>query len=90
MAVAGVLMGSAQFFMLKAVSRAAAAAVATMQNTMMVWAMICGVILFANPVSPWIVSGCVVLLISTTIADLPKGLTAWRVRRPRAGACRGV
>ena len=44
----GLMMGSAQFLMLRALSMASAAAVAPMQYTMMIWAVFYGLVVFGN------------------------------------------
>lgn len=65
LAASGLLMGSAQFLMLRALSQASAAAVAPMQYTMMVWAVLYGLVLFDTPVSPFVLAGCAVVMASS-------------------------
>ena len=65
----GLMMGSAEFLMLRALSMASAAAVAPMQYTMMIWAVFYGFVVFQNAISGWVIAGftiVMVLSLSTT------------------------
>nr|WP_256515757.1 DMT family transporter [Alsobacter ponti] len=65
LALSGLLMGSAQFLMLRALSHASAAAVAPMQYTMMVWGVLYGMFVFGNPLNVWVVAGCAIVMASS-------------------------
>lgn len=61
----GLMMGSAQFLMLRALSLASAAAVAPMQYTMMIWAVFYGFVVFQNAISGWVIAGCAIVMASS-------------------------
>jgi drug/metabolite transporter (DMT)-like permease len=61
-AVTGLLMGSAQFFIVKALSFAPAAVVAPMQYSQMFWAILYGLLLFGTAVDPFVVVGVVIVI----------------------------
>jgi drug/metabolite transporter (DMT)-like permease len=64
-AASGLMMGTAQFFMLRAVSLASAAVIAPMQYTMMIWAVFYGFVVFATDVSPWTLLGSAIVVASS-------------------------
>jgi drug/metabolite transporter (DMT)-like permease len=55
-------MGSAQFVNLEAIRRAPVASVAPMQYTMLVWALIYGVIIFGDPVRINVLFGAAIVI----------------------------
>ncbi|MGL4445845.1 MAG: EamA/RhaT family transporter, partial [Alsobacter sp.] len=61
----GLMMGTAQFFMLRALSLASAAVIAPMQYTMMIWAVFYGFVVFATDVSPWTLLGSAIVVASS-------------------------
>jgi drug/metabolite transporter (DMT)-like permease len=65
MAVSGLFMGTAQFVMLQAFRSAPAVSVAPMQYTMMVWALLYGLILFGDPIRANLVLGAGVVILSS-------------------------
>lgn len=64
-ALAGLIMGTAQFLALAAIRRAPAASVAPMQYTMLVWALLYGFVLFDDPVRLNVVAGAVIVIASS-------------------------
>ncbi|WP_165820276.1 DMT family transporter [Microvirga sp. KLBC 81] len=64
-ALAGLIMGIAQFLALAAIRRAPAASVAPMQYTMLVWALLYGIMLFNDPLRPNVVVGAVIVIASS-------------------------
>lgn len=65
LALSGLLIGTAQFSMLNAFRRAQAASVAPIQYTMMVWALVYGLLLFGDPVRPHVLAGAAVVILSS-------------------------
>lgn len=63
-ALGGLLMGSGQFLIVRGLSLAPASAVAPMQYSMMLWAVIYGVLIFATPVDPILLAGAVIVIAS--------------------------
>lgn len=61
-AATGILMGSAQFFIVKALSLAPAAVVAPMQYSQMIWALIYGALLFGSHVDPFVLAGAAIII----------------------------
>jgi len=61
---AGLMMGSAQFLVVKALSMAPASVVAPMQYSMMLWAILYGYLLFGTHVDPLVVVGAVIVIAS--------------------------
>lgn len=61
-ACGGLLMGSGQFFVVRALSMAPASVVAPMQYSMMLWAIVYGFILFGTVVDPWVVAGALIVI----------------------------
>lgn len=64
-ALSGLIMGSAQFLSLEAIRRAPAASIAPIQYTMLVWALLYGVMLFDDPLKLNVVIGAVVVMMSS-------------------------
>jgi drug/metabolite transporter (DMT)-like permease len=64
-AASGLMMGCAQFCILRALSLASAATVAPMQYSMMVWAVIYGLVVFGQPVSPFVLAGAGIVVLSS-------------------------
>lgn len=64
-AASGLMMGCAQFCILRALSAASAATVAPTQYSMMIWAVIYGVIVFGTPVSPYVLAGAAIVVASS-------------------------
>ena len=64
-ALSGLIMGCAQFLALEAIRRAPVASVAPMQYTMLVWALIYGVVLFNDPLRLNIVVGAMIVMASS-------------------------
>jgi drug/metabolite transporter (DMT)-like permease len=64
-AASGLMMGTAQFIMLQAFRRAPAVSVAPMQYTMMVWALLYGVILFGDSLRTNLLVGAAVVMASS-------------------------
>lgn len=62
MACSGLMMGTAQFCMLRALTSTAAATLAPMQYTMMVWAVVYGYVLFGTTVSPYVLAGSFIVV----------------------------
>lgn len=78
MVASGLVMGSAQFAMLRALSSASAAAIAPMQYTMMVWAVVYGYFVFGNAVSPFVILGSTIVVASsvyTMYRERVRGIT---------------
>jgi drug/metabolite transporter (DMT)-like permease len=65
LAVSGTLMGVAQFVMLHAFRAAPASSVAPMQYTMMVWALLYGLLLFGDPIRARVVIGAGIVIVSS-------------------------
>jgi drug/metabolite transporter (DMT)-like permease len=65
LAVSGTLMGVAQFVMLHAFRAAPASSVAPMQYTMMVWALLYGLLLFGDPIRARVVIGAGIVIASS-------------------------
>jgi len=61
-AVGGLLMGSGQFLIVRGLSLAPASAVAPMQYSMMLWAVIYGVLVFATPIDPILLAGAAIVI----------------------------
>lgn len=61
----GLLMGSAQFLVVRALSLAPAATIAPMQYTMMIWALIYGRVFFGNAIDPFVVLGAGIVISSS-------------------------
>ena len=61
---AGLMMGSAQFLVVKALSMAPASVVAPMQYSMMLWAIVYGYLLFGTHVDPLVVVGALIVIAS--------------------------
>lgn len=61
-ACAGLFMGSAQFFVVRALALAPASLVAPMQYSMMLWAILYGYFLFGTVVDPLVVVGALVVV----------------------------
>lgn len=61
-ACSGLIMGSAQFVALEALRRAPAASVAPMQYTMLVWALVYGVLVFGDPVRANVLAGAAIVI----------------------------
>lgn len=61
-ALGGLAMGSAQFLIVRGLSLAPASAVAPMQYSMMLWAVIYGAVLFATPVEPILLAGASIVI----------------------------
>ncbi|HEV2602589.1 MAG TPA: DMT family transporter [Microvirga sp.] len=61
-ACSGLIMGSAQFVNLEALRRAPVASVAPMQYTMLVWALIYGVVIFGDPVRINVLFGAAIVI----------------------------
>jgi drug/metabolite transporter (DMT)-like permease len=64
-ALAGMIMGTAQFVALEALRRAPAASVAPMQYTMLVWALLYGVTFFGDPLKLNVVLGAIIVIASS-------------------------
>jgi drug/metabolite transporter (DMT)-like permease len=64
-ALSGLIMGSSQFLALEAIRRAPVASIAPMQYTMLVWALIYGVVLFNDPLRLNVVLGAVIVIASS-------------------------
>jgi drug/metabolite transporter (DMT)-like permease len=64
-ALAGLFMVSAQFVALEALRRAPIASVAPMQYTMLVWALVYGVLIFGDPVRPHVLAGAAIVIASS-------------------------
>jgi drug/metabolite transporter (DMT)-like permease len=64
-ALSGLIMGTAQFLALEGLRRAPAASVAPMQYTMLVWALIYGVLLFDDPVKLHVIVGAIIVIASS-------------------------
>jgi drug/metabolite transporter (DMT)-like permease len=64
-AASGLMMGCAQFCILRALSLASAATVAPMQYSMMVWAVVYGLVVFGQPVSPFVLAGAAIVVLSS-------------------------
>mgnify|MGYP001028137028 CR=1 FL=1 len=62
---AGLLMGSAQFLVVRALSLAPASTIAPMQYTMIVWALAYGSLFFGNRIDPFIVIGACIVIASS-------------------------
>jgi len=62
---AGLLMGSAQFLVVRALSLAPASTIAPMQYTMIVWALAYGSLFFGNEVEPFVVLGAGIVIASS-------------------------
>jgi drug/metabolite transporter (DMT)-like permease len=62
---AGILMGGAQFLIVRSLSMAPAGVIAPMQFTMLVWGAIYGVALFGDPLKPNVVAGAVIVVASS-------------------------
>lgn len=78
MACSGLIMGMAQFSMLRALSSASAAAIAPMQYTMMIWAVVYGYFVFGNAVSPYVIVGSLIVVASsvyTMYRERVRGIT---------------
>jgi drug/metabolite transporter (DMT)-like permease len=65
LAASGLLMGTAQFVMLQAFRRAPAASVAPMQYTMMVWALLYGVVIFGDSLRANLLLGAAIVMASS-------------------------
>ncbi|MHB2166794.1 DMT family transporter [Alsobacter sp. R-9] len=65
LAASGLMMGTAQFFILRALSLASAAVIAPMQYTMMIWAVVYGFVVFATEVSPFTLLGSAIVVASS-------------------------
>ena len=65
LAVSGTLMGTAQFVMLHAFRAAPASSVAPMQYTMMVWALLYGLLLFGDPARAHVLAGAGIVVASS-------------------------
>jgi len=63
--LAGLVMGTAQFLALEALKRAPAASIAPMQYTMLVWAILYGLLVFGDPVRLHVVAGAVIVIASS-------------------------
>lgn len=61
-ALSGLIMGSGNFIILAAVRRAPAALIAPTQYTMLMWALLYGVILFGNPVRLHVIVGAALVI----------------------------
>ncbi|PPE78231.1 EamA/RhaT family transporter [Kaistia algarum] len=59
---AGLLMGSAQFFVVRALSFAPASAIAPMQYSQMLWAILYGFVLFGTTVDPMVILGATIVI----------------------------
>lgn len=64
-AASGLMMGCAQFCILRALSLASAATVAPMQYSMMLWAVVYGLVVFGQPVSPYVLAGAAIVVMSS-------------------------
>lgn len=64
-AASGLMMGCAQFCILRALSLASAATVAPSQYSMMVWAVVYGLVVFGTPVSGSVLLGAAVVVASS-------------------------
>lgn len=64
-AASGLMMGCAQFCILRALGAASAATVAPTQYSMMIWAVIDGVVVFGTPVSPFVLAGATIVVASS-------------------------
>jgi len=62
---AGLLMGSAQFLVVRALSLAPASTIAPMQYTMIVWALAYGSLFFGNQIDPFVVIGACIVIASS-------------------------
>ncbi|MCX5496912.1 DMT family transporter [Kaistia dalseonensis] len=63
-ACGGLLMGSGQFFVVRSLSLAPASVIAPMQYSMMIWAIIYGLLLFGTAVDPFVVFGAMIVISS--------------------------
>ena len=64
-AASGLLMGSAQFLVVRALSLAPASTIAPMQYTMIVWALAYGSLFFGNAIDPFVVLGAAIVIASS-------------------------
>lgn len=64
-AASGLIMGAAQFVMLQAFRRAAVASVAPMQYTMMVWALLYGLVIFGDHARSNVLAGAAIVAVSS-------------------------
>jgi drug/metabolite transporter (DMT)-like permease len=64
-ALSGLMMGSAQFLIVEALRQVPAASIAPMQYTMLVWALIYGLLVFGDPVEAHVLAGAVVVIASS-------------------------
>jgi drug/metabolite transporter (DMT)-like permease len=65
LAASGLMMGTAQFVMLQAFRRASAASIAPMQYTMMVWALLYGVVIFGDSLHTNLLVGAAIVMASS-------------------------
>jgi drug/metabolite transporter (DMT)-like permease len=82
-AASGLMMGCAQFCILRALSLASAATVAPMQYSMMIWAVLYGYLVFNTPVSVYVLAGAGIVVLSS-LYTMNRERTLARVARASA------
>ena len=82
-AASGLMMGCAQFCILRALSLASAATVAPMQYSMMIWGVLYGLVVFGTPVSVYVLAGAGIVVLSS-LYTMNRERTLARVARATA------